>query len=144
MRRVGAAARAMLVAAAAQTWNVPESELETVGGHVRHAQASRKIAVRRSCSTRPRRSPRPTGDGQAQGSEGLQDHRHADTGVDNHAIVTGKPLFGIDVAVPGMLYACFEKCPVFGGKVVSANLDEIKASRASSTRSSSRAARRAA
>ena len=41
--------------------------------------------------------------------------------------MTGQPLFGIDVTVPGMLYAVFEKCPVFGGKVVSANLDAIKA-----------------
>jgi len=41
-------------------------------------------------------------------------------------ILTGKPIFGIDVVVPGMLYAVFEKCGVFGGKVVSANIDEIK------------------
>ena len=41
--------------------------------------------------------------------------------------MTGKPLFGIDVTVPGMLYAVFQKCPVFGGKVVSANIDAIKA-----------------
>jgi isoquinoline 1-oxidoreductase beta subunit len=47
-------------------------------------------------------------------------------GVDNPAIVTGKPLFGIDVKVPNMLYAVFQRCPVFGGKAISANLDAIK------------------
>jgi isoquinoline 1-oxidoreductase beta subunit len=47
-------------------------------------------------------------------------------GVDNLAIVTGKPAFSIDVNPPGMLYAIFEKCPVFGGVVVSANTDEIR------------------
>jgi CO/xanthine dehydrogenase Mo-binding subunit len=46
--------------------------------------------------------------------------------VDNPAILTGKPLFGSDVMLPGMLYAVFEKCPAFGGKVVDASIDEIR------------------
>jgi isoquinoline 1-oxidoreductase beta subunit len=48
-------------------------------------------------------------------------------GVDNPKIVTGAPLFGIDVQLPGMVYATYTKCPVFGGKVASANIDAVKA-----------------
>ena len=51
---------------------------------------------------------------------------HSQPGVDTHAIVTGKPIFGIDVELPGMLYAAIEKAPVFAGKVKSANIDQIK------------------
>ena len=51
---------------------------------------------------------------------------HSIPGVDSPLVVKGEPLFGIDTVVPGMLYAVFQKCPVFGGKVVSANLDAIK------------------
>ena len=47
-------------------------------------------------------------------------------GVETKDIVVGKPIFGIDVTVPGMLYAVFEKTPVMGGKVSAANLDVIK------------------
>ncbi|HEX7939291.1 MAG TPA: molybdopterin cofactor-binding domain-containing protein, partial [Gemmatimonadaceae bacterium] len=47
-------------------------------------------------------------------------------GVNVPDIVVGKPIFGIDVTMPGMLYATYTKCPVFGGKVATANVDDMK------------------
>ncbi len=51
----------------------------------------------------------------------------ATVGVDSPRIVKGEPIFGIDIDLPGMLYAVFQKCPVFGGKIMDAKLDELKA-----------------
>jgi isoquinoline 1-oxidoreductase subunit beta len=47
-------------------------------------------------------------------------------GIDSPLVVAGKPLFGIDVSVPGMLHAVFVKSPVFGGTALAANLDEVR------------------
>jgi isoquinoline 1-oxidoreductase subunit beta len=126
MRRVGAAARAMLVTAAAQTWGVPASECETAAGVVTHKPSGRTLAygalVDKAASV-------PAPDLNAVPLKDPKSFRiigKFTRGVDNRAIVTGKPLFGIDVTVPGMLHGTFEKAPVFGAKVASANLDEIR------------------
>ncbi|HEY4131542.1 MAG TPA: molybdopterin cofactor-binding domain-containing protein [Gemmatimonadaceae bacterium] len=126
MRRVGAAGRAVFVAAAAQTWNVPEGELTTAAGTVTHSKSNRSIGYGKLLETVATISA-PALD--AVKLKDPKDFKIIGTkvkGVDNHAIVTGQPLFGIDTVLPGMLYAAYVKCPVFGGKVVSANLDEIK------------------
>ncbi|MGQ0702336.1 MAG: molybdopterin cofactor-binding domain-containing protein [Gemmatimonadales bacterium] len=126
MRRVGAAGRAMLVTAAAQTWNVPEAECETASGTVLHRPSGRSLKYGELLE-RAATVPAP-----ALESVKLKDPKQFKIvgqpirGVDNHAIVSGARFYGIDVTVPGMLYAVFEKCAVFGGTVQSANLDVIK------------------
>jgi isoquinoline 1-oxidoreductase beta subunit len=127
MRRVGAAGRAMLVAAAAKTWSVPESECETASGHVRHRPSGRDLPYGRLLATA---ATIPPPDLEKVALKDPARFRILGTrvpDVDDAAIVTGRPLYGIDVTRPGMRYASFVKCPVFGGKVATANLDEVKA-----------------
>lgn len=127
LRRAGAAGRQMLVAAAAATWGVAESECTTRDGRVHHAASNRsrgygELAARAATLTAPDLRTvalKPAAEykiiGQSIGS------------VDTPKIVRGEPIFGIDVTLPGMRHAVFEKCPVFGGKVAGANLDAIRA-----------------
>lgn len=126
LRQAGATARAMLVQAGAQQWGVSPSTLSTELSQVLHTGTGQKLSYRELASvaaTLPVPAPE---------SVRLKDPKQFRllgtriTGVDNEALVRGEPLFGIDVSLPEMKYAIYQKCPAIGGTVQSANIEEIK------------------
>jgi isoquinoline 1-oxidoreductase beta subunit len=127
LRQAGAGAKAMLVATAAKQWNVDPSEITARDSTLSHA-ASGKKATYGSLATAAAKMPVPDPKVlmlKKRSEYRLLGRRHR--GVDDPKVVAGKPLFGIDVQLPDMVYATFTKCPAAGGKVKSANLEEIKA-----------------
>jgi isoquinoline 1-oxidoreductase subunit beta len=126
LRRAGATARAMLVAAAAKDWHVSPNECTTDSSNVIHAPSNRRASYG-ELATKAAALPVP--DEKSLELKERKDYKLLGkriTGVDNVKVVTGQPLFGIDQVIPGMQYAVFEKCPAVGGKVREANLEEIR------------------
>jgi isoquinoline 1-oxidoreductase beta subunit len=124
LRKAGAVARAMLVSAAAATWKVPVESCTTRDSAVWNGKRKLKYGALVA-----KAAALPVPDPAAVKLKERAEYRllgKAYTGVDNRAVVTGAPLFGIDQQLPGLKYAVYEKCPATGGKVRSANLDEIK------------------
>src|SRR5262245_29929804 len=125
LREAGATARSVLLAAAAQTWNVAESTLTTDKGEVVHAASGRRVrygALVDKAATLPVPKTITLKDPKQFKVLGQSVPR-----LDIPEKVNGKAQFGIDVKRPGMLIARVVKCPVFGGKVASFNADRAKA-----------------
>jgi len=126
LRQAGAGAKAMLIAAAAKKWNVNPAEITAQDSRLTH-QASERSATYGSLVADAVKMPVPDPKSltlKTRAQYRLLGRRHH--GVDDPKVVTGKPLFGIDVKLPDMVYCNYTKCPAVGGTVKSANLDEIK------------------
>jgi len=125
MRRTGAVAREMLIAAAAATWNVPATECRAENGKVIHTSGKSldygKLAAR--AATMPVPDPATI---KLKDPKNFKIIGTSIPHVDTPKIVTGRPLFGLDQSVPGMLHATYVKCPIINGKAVGANLDAVK------------------
>jgi isoquinoline 1-oxidoreductase beta subunit len=117
LRRAGAAARELLIAAAAAEWKVPASECRAENGRVIHEAGERsagfgELAARASSLPVPSNPKlRPAGELRLIGRAGGR--------IDTPAKVDGSAQFGIDVRLPGMLFAQVERCPQLGGKLAS-------------------------
>jgi isoquinoline 1-oxidoreductase beta subunit len=127
LRRIGAAGRQMMVEAAALTWKVAPSECVAAMSTVIHTTSGRRLTYGQLARTAAS-VPAPD-----LKTVTLKDPKtfkivgQSVRGYDSPRIVKGEPIFGIDAVRPGMLYAVFVKCPVYGGKVKSAKLDAVLA-----------------
>jgi len=115
LRKAGAAAREMLIGAAALTWNVPREACRARNGMVEHVPSGRRLGYG-DLAARAATLPVPADPPLKSPSEfrllGASMPR-----VDTPDKVSGTAVFGMDVRVPGMLYAAVARCPVFGGRV---------------------------
>jgi len=124
MRKAGAAAREMLISAAALTWNVPRSGCTAEAGYVKHAASNRSLSYGELVG-RAANLPIPT-DVPLKQSKDYKIVGQRLARVDTPAKVKGQAVFGIDFRLPGMKYAVLSRCPTIGGKVASFDDKESK------------------
>ncbi|MBT6959957.1 MAG: xanthine dehydrogenase family protein molybdopterin-binding subunit, partial [Rhodospirillaceae bacterium] len=126
LRQAGAVARSMLVAAAAEQWNVDAGLCTAVDSSVVHPNGETRLSY---ASLAASAALLPVPDIESVPLKAREDYDLIGTwvgGVENDQIVSGQPLFGSDQVLPDMVYATYHKCPAFGGKVISANLDHVR------------------
>lgn len=124
LRMAGATARHMLVAAAAAAWEVPAEEITTAAGMLYHKASNRSdgygaMASAAATMTVP----------EEVALKEVKDFKIVGTSrknVDGHKIITGKPLYGIDLQKEGMLIAMIEHPPAFGMKLKSFDASKTK------------------
>ncbi len=125
VRHGGAAARMMLLQAAADQWNVPVGELTVANGVITHAASGRstsygKVAAAAAKLTAP--------DPKTIKLKAPQDWKIAGKPMkrlDTADKLNGSKVYSIDLTLPGMLNAAIKACPVFGGKLVSYDEDKV-------------------
>ena len=126
MREIGGTAKLMLERAAAAQWGVSESECKAQNHMVSHAASGRKASFGELVSLAAKQ-PMPKKE-EVKLKE-ASEFRYIGKGVpivDLHDIATGHAIYGMDIVVPGMLYASIERPPVLGGKVRSFDDTEAK------------------
>ena len=123
VRKGGAAARMMLVQAAAEQWKVPAAECTAADGVITHKASSRSTTYGKVADAAGKIEP-PT-DIKLKDPKDWKIIGKGLKRLDTAEKVTGKAIYGIDVRLPGMLYAAIKACPVNGGKVKSFDTAKI-------------------
>ena len=123
MRKVGAAARSMLVSAAAKTWNLPESECYAKLHFVYNTKNKKKLSYG-ELSSLAANLPVPA-DPILKNRDQFRYIGQSLPRHDQDDVVVGKRVYGIDTKIPGLKYAAIKHVPVYGGKLKSVDKNEI-------------------
>lgn len=124
MRKAGAAAREMLISAAALAWGVPRSACAAELGQIKHA-ASGRTSTYGDLVAKAATLPIPT-DSPLKQSKDYKIVGQRLARVDSPAKVKGEATFGIDFRLPGMKFAVLSRCPSIGGKLTAFDDKESK------------------
>ncbi|HET8621922.1 MAG TPA: molybdopterin cofactor-binding domain-containing protein [Gemmatimonadales bacterium] len=125
LREAGAVARAMLVRAAAARWRVPEIECDATGGVVSHRPTGRRIGYGELAALAAAVPAPEPGAVRLKPPEAFRLIGRRVRRLDAPDKITGRQVYGMDLRLPGMLYASVVRCPILGGTV--RGLDDTKA-----------------
>jgi len=124
VRRGGAAARIMLMQAAADEWKVPVAELAVAKGVITHAGSKRSIRYGEIAAAAAKVTPPEPKSITLKNPKDWKIAGQPLKRLDTAPKLDGSKVYAIDVKLPGMLSAAIKQCPVFGGKIKS--IDEAK------------------
>jgi isoquinoline 1-oxidoreductase beta subunit len=127
LRRAGAAAREMLIAAAAQKWEVSPDTCKAEDGQVVHGHPTRRLKYGELVEAAAKLPIPNLNTVPLKNSNDFIVVGHDTRRIEARAKATGHAIFGIDSRVSGMQFAVVARCPVFGGKVASFDATKAKA-----------------
>jgi isoquinoline 1-oxidoreductase subunit beta len=119
VRRGGAAARIMLLQAAADEWKVPAGELKVANGVITHAPSGRSVSYGKVAAAAAKLEPPDLKSIKLKDPKDWKIAGKPVKRLDTADKLNGSKVYAIDVQLPGMLCAAIKDCPVFGGKVKS-------------------------
>ena len=126
VRQGGAAARMMLLQAAADQWQVPVSEVTVANGVITHAASGRTTSYGKVAAAASKLTPPDPKSIKLKNPKDWKIAGKPMMRLDTADKVNGEKIYSIDLKLPGMLHAAIKDCPVFGGKL--ASFDESKVS----------------
>ncbi len=125
VRHGGAAARMMLMQAAADEWKVPVSELTVANGIITHAASGRSTSYGKVAAAASKLTPPDLKSIKLKNPGNWKVAGKPVKRLDTADKLNGKKIFSIDLKLPGMLNAAIKDCPVFGGKLVSYDATQV-------------------